>query len=161
MYHYSSGMNGASSPFTPKVRRILAAVMVLLLIGCIVLTVMVVRTRVFEQKTAAQLSQRMMSSVSAAIEQVNKMSSVVNSGTSARLALIRQYVYAMEQFNQMSVSLWGEGGRLAPVEAFTALYSDIDNIENLTQAAASSTLDARTLLLTHLTNLQEWLSQPQ
>lgn len=161
MYRYSQGMNDSRASFTRKTKRILLGLLVFFVAATIALSAVVVRATVFERNTDKQLSQRMMNCISGAIEQVNQMSSVVNSGTATRLGIVRQYVYTMDQLNEISISLHGSSGRLAPQEAFEALYSDIEEFEKLTQTATSSTLDARTLLLTHLTNLQLLLAESQ
>ena len=161
MYRYSQGMGTPDASFTRKTKKILLALLALFVTATLVLSVVVIRTTVYERTAEKQIYQRMMNCVSGAIEQVNKMSSVVNSGTATRLGVVRQYVYTMEQLNDMSIVLNGKSGRLAPDEAFEALYSDIEAFETLTQTATTSTLDARTLLLTHLTNLQLVLSESE
>lgn len=161
MYRYSQGMNAQDVSFTRKTKRILLALLAFFVVATLTLSVVVVHTTVYERNAEKQISQRMMNCVSSAIEQVNKMSSVVNSGTSTRLGVVRQYVYTMEQLNDMSIALNGNSGRLAPEEAFTALYSDIEAFETLTQTATTSTLEARTLLLTHLSNLQLLLAESE
>ena len=51
----------------------------------------------------------------------------------------------------------GEGGRLISADRFTVLYTDMETVENLIQLSTTSTLDARTLLQRHLTELQNAL----
>ena len=64
----------------------------------------------------------------------------------------------MEQLNSLSISLaGGEGGRLAPDAYFTQLYSDLDTFEAIVQQSTTSTLDIRSQLLNHLTQLQALL----
>ena len=71
---------------------------------------------------------------------------------------MRQYVYYMEQLNSLSISLaGGEAGRLISADRFTTLYADLETMENLIQLSTTSTLDARTLLQNHLTELQDAL----
>ncbi|MBR6524605.1 MAG: hypothetical protein IKT57_01390 [Clostridia bacterium] len=155
MSRYTQGMQQFNTPvMNKKGQRVLVILCAVLLAAALVLSAVVVRTAVFKSNTDKQLSQRMMNCVSDAIAEVNRMSSVINSGTATRLGIVRQYVYAMDQYNQISIALHGRSGALAPQEAFDALYNDIQQFETLTQTATSSTLDARTLLLTHLTNLQ-------
>ena len=92
------------------------------------------------------------------LRQINKLGSIVTSNASARLARVRQYVYYMDQLNSFSISLaGGESGRLVKSEYFTTLYEDLDNMETLIQLSTTSTLDARTLLQNHLTELQNAL----
>ena len=69
--------------------------------------------------------------------------------------MVRQYVYNIDQLNDISTSISGEQGRLVPHQAITALYDDLDVYEKLVQTATSSTLEIRTTLLTHLTALKE------
>ena len=161
MTRYTQGMQRVPDVVTGKRLKVLAVLCAALLVVSAVLSGMVVREMVFRRNTDKQLTQRMMNYTSDAIAEVNRMSGVVASGTSTRLGMVRAYVYAMDQLNQISISLHGQSGRLAPQEAFDALYADIENFETLTQTATSSTLDARTLLLTHLNNLQLYLTESQ
>ena len=141
-------------------RRVLLAVCAVLLIVSIVLGVVSVRSATYRGRAEAQFNQRIISAVSSAVDEVNRMSGIVTSNTPSRLARVRQYVYYMEQLNALSIALGGEGRRLAPDEAFTALYSDLDSFEAQIQAATSSTLDTRTTLLAHLKTLQDILTGP-
>lgn len=159
MSRYTQGMQSVPPVMNQKGQKVLLIVCAVLLLGCVALGSVVGHTAVFKSNTDKQLSQRMLNCVSDAIAEVNRMSSVVSSGTATRLGVVRQYVYCMDQMNQISISLHGNSGRLAPQEAFDALYNDIEAFETLTQTATSSTLDVRTLLLTHLTNLQVLLSE--
>lgn len=138
-------------------RFLLIACAVLLCLS-IVLGIAVTRNSVYRSRAEVQFRQQMISAVSAAVDEVNRLSSTVASNTSARLSRVRQYIYYMEQLNLLSMNLsGGEAGRLAPDEAFTVLYSDLETYESKTQAATSSVMDTRTLLLTHLTTLQSLL----
>ena len=139
-------------------KRVLLAACALFLVLTIVFGVTALRNGAYRKNAQEQFQYRMQTTVASAIDEVNRMSSMVTSNTSARLARIRQYIYYMEQLNHLSMYLaGGESGRLAPNEAFTALNGDLDSFEALTQAATSSTLDVRTQLLTHLTTLQSIL----
>lgn len=139
-------------------KRVLLIACAVLLILSIIFGVTALRNGVYRKNAQAQFRYRMQTNVASAIDEVNRMSGMVTSNTTARLARIRQYIYYMEQLNSLSMYLdGGESGRLAPDEAFTALASDLDAFESLTQAATSSTLDVRTQLLTHLSTLQSIL----
>ncbi|MBE5781889.1 MAG: hypothetical protein E7329_01075 [Clostridiales bacterium] len=136
-------------------RRVLLITCAVLLIAAIVLGVLAASSGAYRSRAEIQFSQRMQGAVSSAIEEVNRMAGMVTSNTTARLAKVRQYVYYMEQLNAVSMALaGGEMGRLAPDDAFTALYNDLDTFESIAQQATTSTLDARTQLLNHLTLLQ-------
>lgn len=140
-------------------RRVLLTACAVLLAVSVGLGVTLLRSGGYRSRAETQFSQRMLSAVSSAVDEVNRMSGIVTSNTSARLARVRQYIYYMEQLNALSMSLaGGEGGRLAPDDAFVALYSDLESFESLTQTATTSTLDVRTTLLNHLTILQSILA---
>lgn len=139
-------------------RRIVLGVVIFLTAAVVFLGIVAASAVSFRSNTGRQLYQRMANCAGNAIEQVNRMESTTNSATAQRLGVVRQYVYAMEQMNDMSVSLFGEEGRYAPAEAFTALYSDLQSYEALIQSAKTSTLDARSLLLSHLTSLLGYIN---
>ena len=140
-------------------RRVLLAVCAVLLAAAVFLGAAVIRGGAYENKIKTQFSQRMYSACTSALDEVNRLGSIVTTNASARLARVRQYVYYMEQLNAMSISLaGGESGRLADADAFTALYADLENFEGLIQQSTSTTLDARSTLLTHLQLLQSQLN---
>lgn len=139
-------------------RRVLLILCALLLIVSIVMTALTARNNVFRANTEQQLAQRMQIAVSAAIDEANRIRSVT-SDTSARLAKVRQYVYLMQQLNDLSMNLHGgEGGRLAPSQNFADLIGDLDAFEAQIQAATSPTMDIWTSLSEHLTALQQKLA---
>ena len=137
--------------------RVLLIVCAVLLIATAILTVSVIRNASYQDRVKMQLSQRMYSASSAAMDEVNKLGSIVTSNASARLARVRQHIYYMEQLNDLSISL--TGNRLAPDDAFTALNGDLETFEGLLQQSTTTTLDARSLLITHLQALQALLNQ--
>lgn len=137
------------------VQRILAIACVVLLASTIVFGMVAARNGVYRKRADGQFGQRMINAVSSAIDEANRMSGMVTSNISSRLAKVRQYVYYMDQLNALSISLsGGESGRLAPDDAFAALYKDLEEFEAITQQATTSTLDIRTRLLNHLTGLK-------
>jgi len=142
-------------------RRVLLAACAVLLAAVVILGILVIRSGSYQDRVKVQISQRMYSASTAAIDEVNRLGSIVTSNASARLGRVRQYIYYMEQLNAMSISLaGGERGRLVPGDAFTALYSDLESFEALLQQSTTTTLDTRSLLLTHLQALQIYLNQP-
>lgn len=157
MYRYASQarMNVTNTKLR---RRIVLILLVVMLAVTITMSVVGSSAIVFRNNTKAQFTQRMASGISSALEVGNRLESSTSSSTSQKLGVIRQYIYLMEQINAMSVSLYGEQGRFAPGEAFSALYTDLDNYESLIQSAKTSTLEERTLLLNHLTILQGYIS---
>ena len=139
-------------------RRVLLIVCILLLGAVIALGFVAVRNGTYRDRAEMQFSQRMYTAASSAVYEVNRMGGYSTSSTNAQLSRIRQYVYYMEQLNGLSISLYGgEGGRMAPDSWFAQLYSDLDAFEAAVQQSTSSTLDIRTQLLNHLTQLQALL----
>ena len=139
-------------------RSVLLITCAVLLILLAVLGFFTVRNMGYQGRVQSQISQRMYSASASAIEEVGRLGSIVTSNASARLSRVRQYVYYMEQLNSLSISLaGGEAGRLISADRFTTLYADLDTMENLIQLSTTSTLDARTLLQNHLTELQDAL----
>ena len=155
MYHKPQARLQFSNTDLRLQRRVLLAACAVLLAASVMLGLAVYRTAGYREKVDVQLDQRMDSACASALEEASRLGSIVTSNTSARLARVRQYVYYMEQLNALSISLaGGEAGRLAPAEAFTNLYADLDSFEALLQQSTTKTLDARSLLLTHLQALQ-------
>jgi len=74
-------------------------------------------------------------------------------------ASAQQYIFNIDQMNNIAIEVFGERGRIVPAEAISALYNDLDIYETTIQTATSSTLDIRTTTLTHLTALQAILAQ--
>lgn len=158
MYQYAAQNRHATGNFRLRYRILLVAV-VLLLVATVALSVMTVTGNSFKAKSREQYTQAMSNNVANAISVVNRMESVTVSTTSQRLGIIRQYVYAMEQINRISVQMFGEGpGRYVPDDAFTALYQDLDNYESLVQSAKNSTVETRELLITHLRLVQGYIN---
>ncbi len=158
MYQYAAQNRHATGNFRLRYRILLVAV-VLLLVATVALSVMTITGNSFKAKSREQYTQAMSNNVANAISVVNRMESVTVSTTSQRLGIIRQYVYAMEQINRISVQMFGEGpGRYVPDDAFTALYQDLDNYESLVQSAKNSTVETRELLITHLRLVQGYIN---
>ena len=151
---YSTNLNDSQMR---KRWRILVISCLILLCAVIALGIAVTRTTVYQNRSRQEIRQQMVNAVTSALDEGNRLSSGISSNTYVRLARVRQYVYHAEQINSMSMVLSGNGGRLAPDEAFTALYDDLNAYENVTQTATSSATDIRTRLINHLTALQAWL----
>lgn len=144
----------------PQLRRrwrVLVIACLVLLCATIGLGIAVTRTSIYQNRARHEIRQQMLNAVASAVDECNRLSSGVSSNTYARLARVRQFVYHAEQVNAMSMILSGSSGRLAPDEAFAALYDDLNAYESVTQTATSSALDIRAQLMAHLTALQAWL----
>ncbi len=144
---------------TKNQQRLMLVALVLLLIAVIVLGILYSGSVIFQHKTIAQFESRINSNLVDAIGQVSRMTGSVQSNSSIKLGQIRQYVFAMDNINNISVFIRGEGGRIIPQEALTAIFSVLDRYEVAVQTATGNTLELRTLLLTHLMSLQKVLTQ--
>ncbi|MGI6686931.1 MAG: hypothetical protein ACOX6Y_00970 [Christensenellales bacterium] len=140
-------------------RRLLLGVTLVLLLGVIGLGIWGANQAFTINRVKEQLERRINSALIDAIDQVSRLTGGVQSNTGSKLALVRQYIYNIDQMNSIAISVFGEGGRIVPTEAIAALYHDIDVYETTIQTATSSTLEIRTTTLTHLTALQAILAQ--
>lgn len=113
----------------------------------------------YRGQVRAQIRQRMYSACTSAIDEMNRLGSIVTSGAPSRIGRVRQYIYYMEQLNAITVSLDGKGASLAPDDVFPTLYSDLEALEELILQSTSPTLDARSQLLSHLQTLRDYLGQ--
>lgn len=139
-------------------QAILYSTIFILAAAVIALSIAYGRAASYRSAMEQQIQRRINSAVIDAIEQANRLTGSVQANSASRLALVRQYVYSIDQYNQMNIMVNGEKGRLVPQEAFTALYDDLDTYDKLVQTATSSTLEIRTSLTVHLTALQQSLS---
>ncbi len=147
-----------STSFTPprrNTRAVSGIIIMLLLVAVIGVSLLYAAAADFRADTQNQFERYVLSAVVDAIEQVNRLTSGVQSDSASKLAQVRQNVFLMDRLNNINISLLGESGRLVPQEALTVLYQDLDTYEKLLQTATSSTLEIRTTLLTHLTALHE------
>ena len=119
MYRKSSPRIQLSNADLRLQRRVLLGACAVLLAAVVALGIITVRGASYQDRVKTQFSQRMYSASAAAVDEVNKLGSIVTSNASARLARVRQYIYYMEQLNAMNASL--VGNQLAPGDAFTAL----------------------------------------
>ena len=157
MYQYAAQSRHATGNFRLRYRILLVAVIVLGIATAFLAVTTITSTRLIG-KSRDQYAQAMSSNVANALSVANRMDSVTLSNTSQRLGLIRQYIYAMEQINRVSIQLFGEGGRFVPDDAFTALYKDLDDYEALVQSAKFSTVEVRELMILHLNSVQAYLN---
>ncbi len=140
-------------------RNVLILVCIALFIAVAVLTYVVIRNSVYRRNAQLQFHQRAISAAATAVDEVSRLNGSTTSSTAAQLARVRQQVYYMEQLNQISIALSGEGGRLVPAEQFEALDKDLDEFEALAQRSTISTLDTRADLLEHLSAVQSVLER--
>ncbi len=157
MYRYSSSMNTGGGMHSENIRRLLTAAVAVLSVAVLVLVIVLIRTGTPGINVHSEIMARINSDLSSAITVLNRMDRTTTSKTMSDIGKIRQYIYAIEEMNKLSIAL--DNSRLISDDVFTALYSDLDNFELLISGAKSSTLDAQKLLLTHLTNLQTLLAQ--
>lgn len=142
-----------------RVNRIVSALLVLAIAGCCVLGVLYLRSHTAESRARTQLQSRVRSCCMDAKNLAEKLGTSVQSNTVSQLSMIRQYVYAMDELNRVSMDLDGEAGRLVPEEALTALYEDLNSYFSIIQTNTVSVLEVRSLMINHLTALMGLLTE--
>lgn len=153
MYRYSQQVRKNMADY--RLRNTLIAILLILsLSGCVILGGLYGSAAGYRSKTRDQLTHRIMSDLTNARQLADRLGTSVDSNTPVRLAMIRQYVYAMDQLNNISISLDGESGRIIPKDALDALYQDLDAYFSLIQTNTASILETRSLLINHLSALQ-------
>ena len=115
--------------------------------------------RGYHGQVQVQLRQRVYGACTSAIDEVNRLGSIVTSSAASRIGRVRQYIFYMEQLNSITVALDGKGASMVPDDVFPTLYSDLETLEELILQSTSPTLDARTTLLNHLQTLQAYLNR--
>ena len=139
--------------------RILSALLILAVCGCVLFGVQYYRMAAFERATRQQLLSRIRSCCADTRNLAEKLTSSVQSNTAASLANIRQGIYAMDQINAMSISLYGQGGRMVADDTFSQLYSYMDAYFSIIQTNTVSVLETRDNLVKELQTLYDWLAQ--
>ncbi len=155
MYQYAAQNRNRGGYITVR-NRIMLIVMVVLLALVVFLGVRNISLSSFRGRTADSFYHGLSSNVSSAISTANRLESTTNSTTSYTLGLVRQYIYSMDQVNQMCANLTGK--TYVPQDAFTALYSDLENYQALVLTNKKSTVETREMLLTHLSLVQGYIN---
>ena len=158
MYRYSQQMRQNTTNLR-RWNRVLALLLILAIGGCAFIGISWSRERGFDARTRSTLLARVRSACADAKTLAEKLSTSVQSNTALQLAHIRQGVYAMDQLNNVALTLYGESGRLVPAEALSALYEDVDTYFSIIQTNTVSVLETRALMINHLTALQGILSK--
>ena len=158
MYRYSQQMRQNTTNLR-RWNRVLALLLILAVGGCAFIGISWSRDSAFNARARSALQARVRNCCADAKTLAEKMSTSVQSNTALQLAHIRQGVYAMDQLNNVALSLYGEGGRLVPAEALSALYEDVDTYFSIIQTNTVSVLETRTLMINHLTALQGLLAE--
>lgn len=155
-YKYTK-QTSVSSYGTRAQKRVAAVLGVLMAAAIVTLSVLYAGAHRYQRVADQQLQKRITSATIDAIEHVNRLTGGVQSNSASRLAQVRQQVFYIDQLNDLSIAIKGEGGRLLPDAAIAPLYEDIDTYERLLQTATTSTLDARQALIDDLNALQRML----
>ena len=138
-------------------QKYLLIVIIILLFTSSALTFFLSSANSSISKTKSAFQQQIVDDVSLAIDQMNKLETIANSSVDEKLAMIRQYVYSVEQMHLLSLSLFGEKGRFAPNDAFPALYNDLKIYSDILRGATKNTLEIRSLLSSHLNSLYAYV----
>ena len=137
-------------------KNVLLIVCALMLGAVVILSAMLIKNKDTQAVYETQIHVRMLGAVNSAINEVNSMSGVVTTSAATRLSRVRQYVYLMEQLNQMLQAVSG-GGQLISGDQIAYLFEALDSFESAIQQSVSNPLDLRTQLLNQLTEIQTQL----
>ena len=140
-------------------RRVLLIACTVFLTAAIVFGVLYFPAKGYHGQVQVQVRQRMYSTCTSAIDEVNRLGSIVTSSAASRIGRVRQYIYYMEQLNSIVVALDGKGASLVPDDVIPTLYSDLGTLEELILQSTTPTLDARSTMLSHLQTLQAYLNR--
>ena len=134
-------------------RRVLLIVCAVLLIAVAALTIRLLNHSGFEGRTVSEIQTRMYDTCQSAYAVVSHMNGGTGSSSLAsQAAIAQQYVYYMEQLNDLHGTLCGS--LLVSRDYFTTLESDLSKLEAMTQQATQSTQGIRNDLFNHLAALR-------
>ena len=133
---------------------IILSVLVISLIACILLSGMYASAAHYRATARDRIEGAIMSDLTNARTLAERLPNSVQSNTATMLSQIRQYIYGIDQMNNLAIRLDGEGGRIVPSDAVSALYQDIEAYFAIIETNVTSILETRTLLVNHLNALQ-------
>lgn len=106
---------------------------ILVILGLVLLAFLIMRSTGMGGMSNAnfevQRNRVIRSEMHAAKSAVNSLSRLGATSTSSVLSRVRQHVHGIEVINELSVSMYGEVGRLYPASTFEEIYGIIDNYE--------------------------------
>ena len=137
-------------------KRVLLSTIAVLIVIAAILGILYFKERNTSVDIRGQLQQRILNDVSKAIDAIPVEGSI-NSLTASKVGTLKGYVTAIDEMNQISISLYGEPGRIVAEETMQLLYSDLDEFYRLIQQSTISTITVRTNLNTHLTAIRDEL----
>ena len=107
---------------------------ILVIIGLVLLAFLIMRSTgiggLSNANFETQRNRVIRSEMQAASSAVNSLSRLGATSTSSVLSRVRQHVHGIEVINELSVSMYGEVGRLYPSDVFQNIYSIIDVYES-------------------------------
>ena len=106
---------------------------ILVIVGLVLLAFLIMRSTgiggMSNVNFETQRNRVIRSEMQAAKSAVNSLSRLGATSTSSVLSRVRQHVHGIEVINELSVSMYGEVGRLYPASTFEEIYSIIDSYE--------------------------------
>ena len=127
MYRYSGNSRYRSVMRSHRYQPVL--VIIVLIIAVVIILKLVGVGSLDEGNYERQRNAQLRSEVQNAVTQVNTLSRLGATSTSNTLGKIRQYVHGAEVINDLSVSMYGEVGRLYKQSVFDNLYVIIDQYD--------------------------------
>ncbi len=151
MYRYSGQSRFNSVMKSNRYRPILVilAIAAVFLIGFLV-----GKGAIVDSNFVSQRNSRLRSEVQHAVSETSKLSANGSSSNSATLGNIRSYIHGVETLNEMSVSMYGETGRMYTQAEIDELYAIIDSFHAKLQSGQKFS-DVLTTLNAAITALQD------
>lgn len=156
MLHHSRRASALENQSRQKRRKLLLMAVHLIAAAALIVCFLIVRPGAVSGDLRSQLIASCKQSVSDGIKESNAISSIGGAAAYPRLALVRQYVYYIDQINQICVTT--QGVRLAQDDVIAALYQALHDYTSSVQSGSSTTA-AQNALSKQLATLQEQLSQ--
>ena len=153
MYRYSHQVRMNMGRYRLR-NAIILGLLILSLLACIMLIGMYASAAHYRSVSREQIEATILSDLTNARTLAERLTSSLQSNTPVTLSQIRQYIYSIDQMNKLAIHLDGEGGRIVPNNAISALYQDIEAYFSIMHPRTSSILETRTLLVNHLNALQ-------
>ncbi len=156
MYTRPGARRGGAFAGGQRSRRApLTALLIVFIIISIVMSVLFFKAQNYKSDVQLQFKRQVVNAVVDAIDNVNRLTTGVQSDSANKLSMVRQNVHLIDKINELNKSLGGSA--YVDEEAVQILYDDIVSYEKLLATGTSSTLEARDALLTHLTAVHEFL----
>lgn len=153
MYRYSQHVQQNSANLRTRL-RVLAVLLLVAAVMCLFFGVRYFKGNAQLAHMQQLLVQRVRSCCMEGKSIADKIPNSVQSSTSVQLANVQKCIYALDELNDLALSLYGEGGRIVPQVSIDALYDDLTICFGKIQTAGENLASDLAALRNHLDALQ-------